>query len=187
MASEYQLQRILVLERNKARGAKLARALSRAFPSARVYCEADPACGASVLASGGIELLIACVHGFEFDVLTLLGVWTSNEAAGPRVLVLASEPSAATLTAVQSLPISGLLDLGRAKLKDIEAACRAIAAGSPYAVAPVSERNARTGQDPWTSSGADAAELPYTDDLRWHHRAPPLRRRSGTQHQRWRW
>ena len=166
-----ELQAILVLEPDRLRGAVVARAVSRMFSSARVYCESQPATAARILAEEDIDLLIVAIRGFDLDILTLLGVWAEHGVGSTRVLVMTSDMESAALSALRSLPITGVYDSRTGNLEELEFACRAVASGNTYWHRCIAE-----GRSP-RSVIYGAIDVPLVHPRRSDgRRAPPTRR-----------
>ncbi len=132
MSPKTDLKEILVLEPDRLRGAVVARAVSKTFPTARVYCESEPALAAKMLAERDVELFVVALRGFDLDILTLLGVWAEHAVGHTRVLVMTPDVHSTAVTALRSLPVTGVFDSSSSDLRELEFACRTVASGATY-------------------------------------------------------
>lgn len=163
-----EITEILVLETDRLRGAVIARTVSRVFPTARIYAEHLTSEAAQVLAGRRIDLFLVALRGFDLDVLTLLGVWAQHADERTRLLVMSPDVNCAAMRAVRTLPISAVFDSSRADLRELEFACRAVAAGRPYWCPALAMANA----------GASADSAPPFVPSRLTRRDPPSADRS---------
>lgn len=161
------VQEILVLETDPLCAVVIAEYTSSVFPGARIHCESDPAVAAVVLADRPVDLFIVAVRGLDLDVITLLGVWAGHDVERTKVLVVTPQLTSASLKAVCTLPIAGLLDWSCAELAELQVALRRIANGSTYWSRSVVTQ--RTGQTLWEPAN-DAAPAASIDE-------PPAYRR----------
>src|SRR5690348_3564093 len=107
MATNTELQRVLVLDPDRLCGAMIAQTARQVFQSSQVEYEAEPAVAAVRLAEEQIDLFLVAVRGFDLDILTLLGVWAEHDPRRTRVLVIAPQANCSAMMALRSLPISG--------------------------------------------------------------------------------
>ena len=141
MSPNSELQPILVLEPDRLRAAIVARAVSRVFAGARVYCESDTGVAAKILAEQDIGLFIVGLRGFDLDILTLLGVWAEQAAARTRVLIMTPHIASTAVMALRTLPITGIFDSSSGDLRELEFACRTVASGETYWCRPYGDTN----------------------------------------------
>ncbi len=132
MQSNTDVQDVLVLEPDPLCGAMIAQTAGAVFPSARIHCETLPAEAAAVLAERQVSLFIVTLRRFDFDILTLLGVWAEHDTNCTRVLVITPDATSSAVAALQSLPIHGIVDLRQTDFQELERAFRTVAGGATY-------------------------------------------------------
>ena len=132
MQSNTDVQHVLILEPDPLRGTMIAQSVRSALPSARVQLESVPGNAAAVLAENDVALFIVTLHGFDLDILTLLGVWAEHDVRRTRVLIVTPDANSSAIAALGSLPIHGIVDLRQADFQELERAFRLVLRGDNY-------------------------------------------------------
>lgn len=132
MQSKPVLQNVLILEPDPLRGAMIAQSAKAALPGASVHLESVPAEAAAILAEQDVALFIVTLHGFDLDILTLLGVWAEHAPRRTRVLVVTPDANSSAIMALGSLPIHGIVDLRQTDFQELERAFRVVLSGATY-------------------------------------------------------
>lgn len=110
----------------------IAQSAKTALPDASVHLESVPANAAALLADRDIALFVVTLHGFDLDILTLLGVWAEHDPRRTRVLVITPDANSSAIAALASLPIHGIVDLRQSDFQELERAFRVVLAGATY-------------------------------------------------------
>jgi DNA-binding NarL/FixJ family response regulator len=118
-------------------------------------------------------LFVVAVRGFDLDTVTLLGAWADHGSPQTRVLVMTPDVHCGAVTALRSLPITGVFDSSSSDLRELEFACRAVASGAKYwcpKVAEASASNPAPRRSPGLASGEMLWRLAPPRPVQFHRR-----------------